>query len=167
MKAVRVRPSPLAEELGEVLARLYGFLRRAILPQQMSLTQALVLRTLRERGPQRVTDLAGIEGVRQPTCTGLVNTMEAEGWVVRNVDASDRRVVLVELTDPGREVLDGITQARAIVLDRYLDRLSDDEKLALAAALPGLQRLVDLGTEGEGVADGDRGLRRTLRAGVS
>ena len=140
-----------------MLARLHGFLRRTILPDQMSLTQALVLHTLRERGAQRVTDLAGIEGVRQPTCTVLVNTMEAEGWVVRTVDPSDRRAVLVELTDRGREVLDGITRARAVVLDRYLDGLTDAERDALAAALPGLARLVELPPTDQGGAEPGRG----------
>ncbi len=143
-RASRPDHSSLAEEFGDVLARLYGFLRRTVLPGQMSLTQALVLHTLRERGALRVTDLAGIEGVRQPTCTAIVNTMEAEGWVARTVDPTDRRAVLVELTDAGREVLDGITRARAAVLDRYLDGLTDGERNALAAALPGLARLIEL-----------------------
>lgn len=159
-------PSPLAEELGEVLARLYGFLRRAVFPREMSLTQALVLGTLRQRGPQRITDLAELEGVRQPTCTGLVNTMEAEGWVARSGDASDRRAVLVELTDRGREILDGITAARAEVLDRYLRGLSDEERGLLSAALPGVKRLVHLVATGEGIADGGSEQRRTLRAVV-
>lgn len=145
-------PSPLAEGLGEVLARLYGFLRRAVFPEGMSLTQALVLGTLRERGPQRVTDLAGIEGVRQPTCTALVNTLEAEGWVARRVDASDRRAVLVELTQSGREILDGLTAARARILDRYLAGLSDEERAVLASAVPSLTRLIELGVRGEAAA---------------
>ena len=156
-RAPRPAHSALAEEFGEVLARLHGFLRRTILPDQMSLTQALVLHTLRERGAQRVTDLAGMEGVRQPTCSALVNTMEAEGWVARTVDPSDRRAVLVELTDRGREVLDGITRARAAVLDRYLDGLTDAERDALAAALPGLTRLIELGAADQSGGDAGRG----------
>lgn len=144
----------LAEDLSTVLARFYGFLRRAILPTEMSLTQALVLNTLRDLGPQRVTDLAGIEGVRQPTCTGLVNTMEAEGWVRRTVDDADRRVVLVELTDEGRNVLTEITRARVSILSRYLGGLSGDERDALAMALPSLKKLIELGTKGERVSLG-------------
>lgn len=142
----------LGEDLGTVLARFYGFLRRAILPTEMSLTQALVLNTLQDLGPQRITDLAGIEGVRQPTCTGLVNTMEAEGWVARTVDGADRRVVLVELTDEGRNVLEEITRARVSVLSRYLGGLSEDERDALAQALPSLKKLIELGTQGEQVS---------------
>jgi DNA-binding MarR family transcriptional regulator len=141
------RERELAEELGAVLARLYSFLRRTILPREMSLTQALALGTLRDLGPQRITDLAEIEGVRQPTCTGLINTMEEEGWVVRRVDESDRRAVVVELTRKGRDVLQSITDARTALLSGYLSTLSATERDAIAAALPGVQKLIDVGVE--------------------
>lgn len=137
----------MAEELGGVLARLYSFLRRTILPKEMSLTQALALGTLRDLGPQRITDLAELEGVRQPTCTGLINTMEEEGWVVRRVDVTDRRAVVVELTPKGREVLQSITDARSALLSGYLSVLSTAERDALAASLPGFQKLIDLSVE--------------------
>jgi DNA-binding MarR family transcriptional regulator len=113
----------------------------------MSLTQALALGTLRDLGPQRITDLAELEGVRQPTCTGLINTMEDEGWVVRRVDVSDRRAVMVELTPKGRDVLQSITDARSSLLSGYLSALSGADRDALAAALPGFQKLIDVGVE--------------------
>ena len=135
----------LADELGTALGRLYTFLRRAILPKEMSLTQAHALGTLRQLGPQRVTDLAELEGVRQPTCTGLVNTMENEGWVVRRPDEVDRRAVMVELTPAGEEVLRAITDARTELLEGYLSKLSGSERKGLAAAVPALKRLTELG----------------------
>jgi DNA-binding MarR family transcriptional regulator len=150
------QPAPtheLAEELGVVLARLYGFLRRAILPTEMSLTQALALNTLRDLGPQRVTDLAQLEGVRQPTCTGLVNAMETQGWVLRCVDQADKRVVLVELTDAGHAILESMSEARAAVLDRYLGALDQSDRDALAAAMPGLSTLIERGTDEQGTSD--------------
>jgi DNA-binding MarR family transcriptional regulator len=145
-----LQPAPteeLAEELGAVLARLYSFLRRAVLPKEMSLTQGLALNTLRDLGPQRVTDLAQIEGIRQPTCTGLVNAMEAQGWVRRRVDEADKRVVLVELTEAGDAVLQVISEARAAVFDRYLGALTQGERDSLAAALPGLGKLIERGVD--------------------
>lgn len=137
----------MAEELGVVLARLYGFLRRAILPNEMSLTQALALNTLRDLGPQRVSDLAQLEGVRQPTCTGLVNVMEAQGWVRRSVDEADKRVVWVELTDNGHAVLQAMSEARAAVLERYLGGLSEPDRAALREALPSLSKLIERGDD--------------------
>jgi DNA-binding MarR family transcriptional regulator len=149
MEIQGVEHAELAENLGMVLARLYGFLRRAILPEGMSLTQALALGTLRDLGPQRVTDLADLEGVRQPTCTGIVNAMEAQGWVARRSNDADRRAVLVELTTEGRRTLQAITDARTGVLDLHLRELSESERKALAAALPGLTKLIELGGAAE------------------
>ena len=150
------RNRELALELGAVLTRLYSFLRIAILPEGMTLTQASALATLRDEGPQRVTDLAGKEGVRQPTCTGLVNLMEEQGWVRRRVDASDRRAVVVELTHQGTLALAAITDARTEVLERYVGALSGKEGRALAAAIPSLVKLIELGSA-DWAAPRDRG----------
>jgi DNA-binding MarR family transcriptional regulator len=165
MSSRTVEQMELAEELGAVLARLYGFLRRAILPKGMSLPHALALATLRDSGPQRVTDLAELEGVRQPTCTALVNTMEQEGWVSRRVDDCDRRAVVVELTTKGREVLESITRARSELLAGYLTGLSASEQRALAAALPALARLIERGAEND--SEIRRQGERTTPEGVS
>ncbi len=137
------RETELARELGTTLTRLYAFLRAAILPQGMSLTQASALATLRDAGPQRVTDLATREGVRQPTCTSLVNVMEEQGWVRRRVDESDRRAVVVELTAAGHQALADITAARVSVLEQRLAVLDQGEREALALALPSLLQLID------------------------
>jgi DNA-binding MarR family transcriptional regulator len=150
MESPPAPPRDLADELGAVLARLYSFLRRAILPKEMSLAQGLALTTLRDLGPQRVTDLAQLEGVRQPTCTGLVNAMEAQGWVQRRVDAADKRVVLVELTEAGDAVLQVISDARSAVLDRHFGALTQAERDALAAALPALTTLIEQGLDEQG-----------------
>jgi DNA-binding MarR family transcriptional regulator len=143
MDIATVEDVTLADDLGDVLARLYAFLRRRVLPRGMSISQVLTLSDLRDLGPQRVTDLAGIEGLRQPTCTGLINTMEAEGWVSRRVDDSDRRAVIVEITENGRDVLASITDARAQVLQGYLSGLGVSEKKALRGAFPVLKKLVE------------------------
>jgi DNA-binding MarR family transcriptional regulator len=139
----------LARELGATLTRLYAFLRSAIMPQGMTLTQASALATLRNEGPQRVTDLAAREGVRQPTCTSLVNVMEEQGWVRRRDDESDRRAVMVELTDTGHQALADITAARVGVLEQRLNALDKGEREALALALPSLLRLIESRGGGE------------------
>lgn len=149
MKVQAEERSEIAEDLSAVLGRLYGFLRRAILPSEMSLTQASALGTLRDLGPQRITDLADREGVRQPTCTGLINNLEAQGWVVRTSDETDRRTVRVDLTSQGRRVLESIIDARASVLDRYLRELTREEQHVLAAALPVMHRLIEVGSQAE------------------
>jgi len=66
----------------------------------LSLTSATVLARLNEAGPQRVTDLAALELVAQPTMTAIAGRLEARGFVERKRDAADKRVVTVALTPP-------------------------------------------------------------------
>src|SRR5271167_2080748 len=65
-------------------------LRRA--PRRVSLTSGSTLATLERTGPQRITDLAVIEGVTQSAMTVLVQALESSGLVERHGDPADKRV---------------------------------------------------------------------------
>jgi len=90
-----------------------------------------------------VTDLAAAELVSQPTMTVLVNRLEQDGLVRKTRDAEDARAVLVEITEVGRAQLTEVRAGRAAVLQARLDRLDDEARAALAAALPALDQLLD------------------------
>ena len=138
----------LADELGTALSRLNVLLREAVLPPRMSLAQARSLATLRDSGPQRVTDLAAIERVTQPTMSALVTRMERAGWVERGADEVDRRAVVVRLSATGRRVLEEITATRARVLQGYLEALPAAERATVAAAVPVLKKIISSARQG-------------------
>jgi DNA-binding MarR family transcriptional regulator len=69
----------------------------------LTLPQVALLRALVESGPLRVTALAVRQGVRVPTTTVAVRRLEKAGLVARSGDPRDLRVVLVTVTDFGRE----------------------------------------------------------------
>ena len=52
-------------------------------------------------GGRRVSDIASRVGMTVPGTTQILNSLEKEGNVRREADPSDRRVVLVHLTDAG------------------------------------------------------------------
>jgi DNA-binding MarR family transcriptional regulator len=108
-----------------------------------------VLATLRDAGPARITALAEAERVAQPSMTTLVSRLEEEGFVRRQSDPADGRAVVVALTPSGRAELERMTVARAELLARRLEALTPDERAALAAALPALDRLTDEGSGAE------------------
>lgn len=143
-------PTSLAHELGAALSRLHVLLRQAVLPPKMSLAQARTLATLRESGPQRVTHLADLERVAQPTMSALVARMERAGWVRRGVDEVDRRAVVVRISAAGREVLEEIMETRVRLLQGYLDALPADEQATLAAAVAGLHKIISLAQQSQG-----------------
>jgi DNA-binding MarR family transcriptional regulator len=113
----------------------------------MSLTSAATLATLARTGPRRITDLAAVEGVTQPAMTVLVRVMEESGLVERRGDTADKRVTLVFLTEAGASYVRARRQAGVDAFAGLIDRLTEDEVDALAAALPALAHLAVLDNE--------------------
>lgn len=131
---------------GEALyALLTAALRRG--PREMSLTSLSTLATLDRTGPRRITDLAVIQGVAQPSMTVLVTTLERSGLVERRGDPADKRVALVSLTAAGADLLRSQRRAGAEALSQLIGKLPDDEAAALVAAIPALGHLRELDGE--------------------
>ena len=116
-------------------------------PREISLTSASTLATVDRTGPRRITDLAAIEGVAQPSMTALVNVLERAGLVERGQDPGDQRVVLVALTAAGTDYLRSRRKAGAEAFARLIDKLPPDETATLLAAAPALQHLHELDGE--------------------
>src|SRR5215468_9617744 len=109
--------------LAASLERVVTMLRRLAGPPEISLTTASTLRMLEISGPSRLSELAVSQGVTQPAMTQLVTRLERDGLAARGSDASDARVVLVEITDDGRALLRRRRAERADRLSRVLGDL--------------------------------------------
>jgi DNA-binding MarR family transcriptional regulator len=128
---------------------LYGLMTAAVRrgDRDMSLTSASTLATLDQTGPRRITDLAAVEGVAQPSMTVLVSALERSGLVERRVDPADRRVTLVALTPTGADYLRRRRRAGAEAFDRLIEKLAPDEAGTLKAAMTALAHLRALDEE--------------------
>jgi DNA-binding MarR family transcriptional regulator len=72
---------------------------------ELSRTEAIVLNTLRD-GPRRITELAGLEGLAQPTATLPLKRLEELGLIKRKRQADDGPVVLVSPGPAGIRALE-------------------------------------------------------------
>jgi DNA-binding MarR family transcriptional regulator len=133
----------LAAGVAAVLERLIGLFRSLSPASGLSLTAAATLATLERSGPGRLTWLAAREGVTQPAMTQLIARLQDAGLVDRAGDPDDGRVVQVRITAEGRAMLAHRRAVRAERLAGLLERLSPDERDALAAALPAMDALVN------------------------
>src|ERR1700681_3019086 len=102
----------LADQLGVVLTRLTNLLREAVLPAGMNSSQARTLLALHDAGPQRVTDLARLDHLKQPSMSAVLIRMERLGWVQRLEDHDDLRAVIVRLTPAGERIASELIAAR-------------------------------------------------------
>ncbi|MFB4312963.1 MarR family winged helix-turn-helix transcriptional regulator [Actinomadura sp. 21ATH] len=132
----------LAEQLNHRLRNVVLLLRQAAADQPVTSQQASVLGSL-EGGPLRMTALAAEHGVRLPTMTAQVNRLERDGLVVRGRDGLDARVVTVEMTPAGRARLLAARERRVAFLAGRLAELGEEQRAAIAAALPALDMIFE------------------------
>jgi DNA-binding MarR family transcriptional regulator len=139
------RSQQIAYASSELLPRVV-LLTRLLAKQlgvALSRTEAGVLNTL-SGGPRRITELAELEGLAQPTMTILVQQLERQGFVRRERHADDGRVVLVHLTESGTAALGDLRAQASAALRSYLAEMSDEQIEALAATTETLQDLIVL-----------------------
>jgi DNA-binding MarR family transcriptional regulator len=132
----------VASELMPRAALLTRLLLRQV-DAELSRTELGLLRTLSD-GPRRITELAELEGLAQPTMTILIKQLEHEGLVRRERRSDDGRVVLVDLTENGRDALEAYRERVTEAIGEYLAEISDEQVDQLAAATETLAELVTL-----------------------
>jgi DNA-binding MarR family transcriptional regulator len=133
---------PQAAEVAAGLERLVVLIRW-LSPPGLSLTAGGTLATLERSGPCRLTALAVSEGVTQPAMTQLIGRLADAGLAERRADPADGRVVHVQITAQGRELVASRREARATRLSGLLATLSPADQRALAAALPAMRALAE------------------------
>jgi DNA-binding MarR family transcriptional regulator len=146
MSAAASVPAVDLDEFAVSLAQQASALSRLVFNQgKLGLTrsESSLLATLRG-GPQRITALAEIEGLAQPTVTVLVKRLEERGWVARERPADDGRVVLVSLTTAGYDALARWRERYRPRLRAGLQELSDEQLAALVDASDAFAVLIDV-----------------------
>ncbi len=140
---------PDATDLAHLAARLRLVVTRLHRRQRqeagtgLSPTAYAALATVSRQGRLTLGDLAELEGVRPPTITATVASLEGLGLVKRESDPSDRRIAWLALTPRGRQALDrGRTRKTAYLAER-LQVLDSSQVRALDAATAALEALLE------------------------
>jgi DNA-binding MarR family transcriptional regulator len=85
---------------------------RLLRPLNVSAAGGLVLGQLRDHGPMSPSELGDRLIVTRATVTGLLDSLERRGFVLRSANPADRRSLVVEITPLGVDV---VQQVRSIV----------------------------------------------------
>ncbi|KQM82391.1 MarR family winged helix-turn-helix transcriptional regulator [Agromyces sp. Leaf222] len=104
-----------------------------------SMSESLTLRRLLQ-APASQNELGEHLGLEKSTVSRLVDTLHRKGWVTRSADPSNGRVRIIALSENGLEVATQIDQAIHRAHLRMVEQLSEDERIAVAVALPALVR---------------------------
>ena len=132
----------IAEHLLTRSAILVRLLVKQVRSREVSRTEMQVLSIISE-GPRKITELAELEGVAQPTMTLLVKRLEEQGWTQREGLPGDGRVVMISLTAAGRAAQRKFRAQFLAAMRTDLQELSDEQLQALSAATETLDSFVD------------------------
>jgi DNA-binding MarR family transcriptional regulator len=139
----------LAGEVRTEVGRLAYHLRTPATRSGITPTRLAALSALtRYPGGVRQGDLAELMNISPPSMTRLVEIMEEAGWVERRRDPYDQRCLLLVLTPVGRATIDTLSDEATTQLSTELADLTEDERAALAAAVPVLRKLADRHLDG-------------------
>ena len=144
-----------ADQADEALyraSRLYGAINaRAVASVRDDLTfaQYRTLSALSNEGPQTVTTLADLLGVHASTMTRMCSRLVTRGYVGRSASASDRREVVIVLSDAGEQVVKDVGASHRERFAAICDTLSEGEREAI---LVGLHAFIN--AAGEHVSEG-------------
>jgi DNA-binding MarR family transcriptional regulator len=111
---------------------------------QISVPQLNCLLALYENGPHPPSQIAKLILVKSSTVTGIIDRLEQKGLVERKRSSSDRRVIIIELTEAGRMLAkDAPPPIQQKIMDG-LKNLSNAELRKIAASLKVLTRMLDV-----------------------
>ncbi len=104
---------------------------------ELTAQQYNVLRLLRASHPDAVPTLSLVARLvsRAPDVTRMLDKLEAAGWIARSRSTTDRRAVLVGLTESGLHLIEAIAEPLRDCHARQLGHLSRTELTALIALL--------------------------------
>lgn len=110
--------------------------------QGVSMGHLHLMSVLDRHGEMAMSRLAELLDVSVSNATGLIDRMEERGLVDRRRVPDDRRVVLVGLTDAGRQAITDLDLLRNDILARILAHLDDRQLARVAVALDDLRTAV-------------------------
>jgi len=106
------------------------------------LSHVQVLAMLNDVGTMSVSEISRRLGIAKPNITPLVDRLYESGYVDRQHDENDRRVVNIVLLDAGKEKLDAIRATIARQIQLQADGLSVSEFRELNESLASVVRIL-------------------------
>lgn len=95
---------------------------------QLNMQELRVVEQLGNEGPRMMRELAEYLSVAVNSVTSIVDNLEQKNLVRRHRSEEDRRVIRVELTDPGNGIYKSLVEANLDLFRSMLGALTEDEQ---------------------------------------
>ncbi|MCO6225192.1 MarR family winged helix-turn-helix transcriptional regulator [Staphylococcus epidermidis] len=110
------------------VSRLFAqFYEKKLKQFGITYSQYLVLLTLWEENPQTLNSIGRHLDLSSNTLTPLLKRLEQSGWVKRERQQSDKRQLIITLTDNGQQQQEAVFEAISSCLPQEFDATEYDE----------------------------------------
>jgi DNA-binding MarR family transcriptional regulator len=114
-----------------------------LLREGVSMAQIHIMYTVQRHGEMTMSQLADVLNVSDSNATGLVDRMAERGFVQRDRVPTDRRVVVIRVTEAGEKLIEQIDALSDEILRSVLGRLEPGQLLSVGQAVADLRAAVD------------------------
>ncbi len=118
----------LCFQVGKVSRKMAKLTRDAVAPYGLTTTQFFLLTALYEEEDISISALAQKVVLDKATLTGLVDRLERDGFVTRQICPEDRRSIRVRLTPRAEELRETLTDLYHRVNQSFLSFLTEEER---------------------------------------
>ncbi|MEC1524587.1 MarR family transcriptional regulator [Neobacillus niacini] len=94
---------------------------------KIGISPILVLSVLKQNGAQKQTTLANELGYTPGAMTNIANRLISQGFAKREFNEEDRRIVLLEITEEGKNVLKEAQRVGKELRKELFQQLSEEE----------------------------------------
>ena len=129
-------PVQLADLMHQLTKRLRRAQAERLAPLGLTPAQERAMRLIaRSDDPPRMTELAERLGIVPRSLTTVIDALEEDGLVSREIDPRNRRAILLHLTGRGLAVRDELREARRRAAEDLFAPLSPDDRETLGDLL--------------------------------
>ncbi|HEY4631558.1 MAG TPA: MarR family transcriptional regulator [Blastococcus sp.] len=141
MSRTTLDTAALAHDLRLAVMRFSRRLRNQRVDTSVTLTHLAALSTLQRNGAMSPGELAAHERVQPPSMTRVVVALEGMGLVTRTPHPTDRRQVIIGLTQAAEDLLSAEARAREAWLSSRLQELTAEERAVLRESAEIMEKL--------------------------
>jgi DNA-binding MarR family transcriptional regulator len=127
------RLAPRLTDLQDLGARQYG----------LGFARGRVLWALQESGPLLMRAIGQALGISPRTVTGLIDALEADGWVTRSPHPADRRATIISLTGTAEAALARLRENYEGMARDLLSDLPEDDLARCRSVISTLEERLD------------------------
>ena len=112
---------------GKVFRQMLSCYNPYIREKGLTVSQLFVLLALYERDGMTPQELSSKLALNSSTLTGILDRLEQKGLVKREMNATDRRSIVIKLTDSAKKIKDELWQIYETVNGYLMSCLSQEE----------------------------------------